>query len=111
MKLSVFERLLVLSCLPKQGDLTTIRLVHDLRNLLSFSEDEHKALDFQINKETKEIKWQRDKDKPQEYALGEKSISIIRENLEQTIQILGDKKTVTEDHLIVLDKFNGGTNE
>ena len=42
--LSVKGRLMLLGILPAEGDLTTIRIVRELREGLSFSETEHKQL-------------------------------------------------------------------
>ena len=47
MDLTVRERLLLLQILPRQGDLTTIKIVRRLREELSFDEDEHRQLNFQ----------------------------------------------------------------
>ncbi len=47
MKLTVLERLLLLNLLPEAGNLTTIRIVRELRESLSFTEDEHEVLRFE----------------------------------------------------------------
>jgi len=44
MKLRTYERLLLLNVLPREGDLTMIRIVRQLREALSFTEEEHAAL-------------------------------------------------------------------
>ena len=46
MNLSVLERLHLLNLLPAKGDITIIRIMRVLREALSFSEDEHKELNF-----------------------------------------------------------------
>ena len=46
MKLDVSERLLLLSALPPEGDITTIEITAQLRRDLSFTEDEHELLKF-----------------------------------------------------------------
>jgi hypothetical protein len=43
---SVLERIQLLSILPERGDITTIRIVRQLREDLSFTEEEHKELGF-----------------------------------------------------------------
>lgn len=52
MELSVFDRLLLLPLLPSEGDITTLRIVRQLANDLSFSEEEHKlyGIKYQDNK-------------------------------------------------------------
>ena len=46
MKLSVKARLLILQVLPDESNITTMRIVRDLKGALSFSEAESKALAF-----------------------------------------------------------------
>jgi len=55
MILTVLERLVVLQLLPRRGDLTTLRIVRDLERDLSFSEEEHAALNFR--KEGTATRW------------------------------------------------------
>ena len=46
MRLEVFERLVLQSILPKEGDYITLKLVRKLREALSFSEKEITDIDF-----------------------------------------------------------------
>lgn len=46
MKLTISERLVLGTILPAQGDYTTLKLIRKLRESLSFSEAEHKQLNF-----------------------------------------------------------------
>ena len=46
MKLSVGDRLILLGVIPQQGDFTTLKIVRNMRDELSFSEEEHKKLKF-----------------------------------------------------------------
>ena len=46
MKLTVPERLILVNILPAESDYTTLKLVRKLRESLSFSEEEHKQLNF-----------------------------------------------------------------
>jgi hypothetical protein len=48
MHLNVKERLVLLDALPKEGNLTTIKLVRQLRESLSFTEEEHTILQFKV---------------------------------------------------------------
>jgi len=41
MKLSVLERLKLLEVLPREGNITTIKICRELREALTFKEDEH----------------------------------------------------------------------
>jgi len=46
MKLSVKDRLLILQMLPDEANIITMRVVHDLKRDLGFSEAESKSLSF-----------------------------------------------------------------
>lgn len=46
MELSIKDRLIILNVLPGQGDITTLRVIMELRAALSFSEEEHAELKF-----------------------------------------------------------------
>ncbi len=46
MKLSAFERLCLLSILPKEGSFITLKILRNLQNSLSFDEEEIKAVNF-----------------------------------------------------------------
>ena len=48
MKLSVFERLILLNVMPKEGDFTTLKIIRNLQEALSFSEEELKVLDVKV---------------------------------------------------------------
>lgn len=98
MLLSVLDRLILLNVLPTEGDLTTIKIVGDLRNSLSFSEDEHEVLQF--NEEGEQLHWEEgvsDKD----ITLGTKAHMLVAGVLEQ----LSTDKKLTADHLPIYEKF------
>lgn len=78
MKLTVLERLLLLQIMPNEGNLTTLRIVRDMARDLSFSEEEHAALNIQ--QENDAVTWNLgtpDKD----VKLGPKAQELIRESL------------------------------
>jgi len=72
MKLSVFERMILLNTLPAEGDLTTLKIVRGLRESLSFTEEEHAALNIRIGQDWSRcpncggeaIEWTRGKNNP-----------------------------------------------
>ena len=96
--LSVKNRLMLLGILPPEGDLTTIRIVRELREGLSFSEGEHK--DIQMVQEGQQVTWN---PKAPEKALdiGPKAVEVIR----KAIKKLDDEKRLTEDHLELVGLF------
>lgn len=100
MLLTTFERLLLLNILPKQGDLTTIRIVRKLREDLSFSEAEHAALQFEETGE-KGLRWIKDADTPKEVEIGAKARNIIADVLTG----LDKAKQLTEEHLPLYERF------
>lgn len=99
MELTVKERLQLLMVLPSEGNVTTIRIVRKLREMLSFTEEEHEFYGFE---ETGgHLKWKPDVPQSKEIEFGPKAHLILRE----TLQSLNDKKAITEDFLPLWDKF------
>lgn len=130
MELGIFDRLILLNILPKEGDFTTIKIIRKLREELSFSEEEHNALKFQIPAKCEDcdevvlvpmgkasekcscggklipssnIQWKADADKPKDVQIGEKAMDVIKDTL---LKLSKDKK-LTEQHLNVYTKFMG----
>lgn len=96
--LTVHQRLLLLDLLPAQGDLLTIRIVHDLREALSFDETEHLLLNFR--EEGSGFAWD-DKVPPKPIDIGPKAADIIR----QAIAERDRQRKLHEEHLILVDLF------
>ena len=101
MKLGVFDRLILLNILPKEGDFTTLKIVRKLREDLSFSEEEHKALQFV--QEEANVQWKREADIPKPIAIGEKAKDVIVGVLKE----LDKDKKLTEQHYALYEKFIG----
>ena len=99
MELNVFDRVVLLNILPKEGDITTLRIIRKLREDLSFTEEEHRVLQFDF--EDERIKWKTDGDVPKAIEIGEKAKEIIRERLRE----LNGQKKLTEEHLPLYEKF------
>ena len=49
MKLTVFERIVLMNILPQEGDFITVKLVRKLRDSLSFNEKEIQDINFRNN--------------------------------------------------------------
>ena len=70
MRLTIHERFALLQVLPKAGNLATIKIVRELREVLSFDEREHALLGFYESTEPsgeKVVNWRsgfEDGDKP-----------------------------------------------
>jgi len=99
MKLGVFDRLILLNILPKEGDFTTLKIIRTMRESLSFSEEEHKALQFVQLEQN--IQWKQEADKPKDINFGEKATDLIVEALKK----LNDDKKLTEQHISLYEKF------
>ena len=98
MKLTVLERLLLLNLLPVEGDLTTLRIVRDLRSELSFSEEEHAALQFKTEEER--TTW-KEAVEPKEVTIGKRANQLIVD----TLNARAEKGTLHQDYLSLCDKF------
>jgi len=102
MLLNTFDRLILLNVLPKEGDITTLKIIRKLKDDLSFSEEEHTALQFK--NEDGNIMWKEEADIKKEIEIGEKATDIIAEALKK----LNKERKLTEAHIPVFEKFVGG---
>ena len=99
MELSIMDRILLLNILPGEGDITTIRIVRQLREDLSFSEQEHK--DFGIVNEENQIKWDPAKAQPKEVEFGPKVAKLVSKALKK----LSDSDKLTTQYVDLYDRF------
>ena len=102
MLLNTFDRLILLNIMPKEGDITTLKIIRKLKDDLSFSEEEHTALQFK--NEDGNIMWKEEADIKKEIEIGEKATDIIAEALKK----LNKERKLTEAHIPVFEKFVGG---
>lgn len=128
MNLTVFERLVLLSVLPKEGDFITLKLMRKLREGLSFNEKEINDIDFkflwrcpkcqkaEVTAQTLKCEdcgiymapagqatWDEGK-----AALVVKDVHIgdkMRALCESTLKRLSDEKKLTEQHMSLYEKF------
>lgn len=105
MELNVFERLILLNILPREGGLTTLKIVRDLQAALSFSEDEHKDLRFQYN--GTQIRWELTADRPKDIKIGEEATRIIIE----TFAALDREEKLRIEYLPFYERLTGGSKE
>jgi hypothetical protein len=73
------DRLLLLRLLPRTGDLTTLRIVRDLERELSFSEEEHAALQF-VN-EGNSMRWNQVADTGAAVEFGDVAVGLVHRAL------------------------------
>ncbi len=105
MTLAVLERLLLLNLLPPEGDITTVRVVHRLRQDLSFSEEELGALHLRTVED--EIKWEPEADPLKDVPVGAKAREVIGKLLTR----LSKSEKLTEQHLALYEKFVGNDDD
>jgi hypothetical protein len=101
MLLTVLDRILLLNALPERGDITTVRLVRQLREDLSFSDAEHTAL--KIEQIGESIRWDLDaaKTADKDIPVSGKQASLITATLEK----LNTDKQLTAGFVGLYDKF------
>ena len=104
MKLTVLDRLLVLSILPTEHDITTLRLMRDLQRNLGFTDEENTALKFE--KLENGLKWDTE-------AVGERDIEIglsAHASVLKAFKEIDKKKKMTYQLLAVYEKFEEASN-
>ena len=65
--------------LPKEANYATMKILNDLRMNLSYTEDELKKWDIDVNQETQMVSW--DEDGEADIPIGEKATGIIVDEL------------------------------
>ena len=99
-ELSVKDRLVLLNILPEQSSLATLRIVRELREGLSFSEEEHQATTMR-NLDDGRLMWEEGMVPDKEIEIGPKAASVIRDALAK----LDQSDELTMDHLDMCDEF------
>ena len=97
-KLNVLERLTVASLLPEKGSFLNLKLVREAKEILSFSDKEHKEFGL-VNLPNGSIQWSKDKEK--EITVGDVMAEVVKKALVKL-----DKDQVLEDrHFSLYEKF------
>ena len=99
MKLNVFERLILLQVLPKEGNFVTLKIMRDLRMALAPSQEE--INEFEIKQEGEQVLWNTKGKEEREIKIGEKATDIIIESLKK----LNEEKKLTDQHFSLYEKF------
>jgi len=100
MLLSVQGRLLLLEALAQvRGNLAELRILRELKEELSFSEEEHKELELRPVGDM--MRWNPAKAKDKEIEVGDVARDIIVRRLKE----FNEQKVLTEAHLFVIEKF------
>ena len=99
MKLNVLDRLTLLEILPKEGDFMTLKLVRKARESLSFSDEEHKHLNFkQLGTQ---LQWSAKEEMVKDVHFGE----IITKIVVDALKKLDETKKMKEAHCSLFEKF------
>ena len=81
MELSINERLLILSILPKEGNILTLRIVRDLAREVGFSEEELK--DWEIKQEGNNVSWNSQKVVSKDIKIGDAAKKVISDEMKK----------------------------
>ena len=99
MKLSVRERLVLLSVLPQEGNFITLKVVRKLREGLSFSEEELKQYKFVQDKGR--VTWDDSVEQSKAIEIGTQAKIIIQDALKK----LNEDKKLKDEHFTIYEKF------
>jgi hypothetical protein len=100
MNLSVLDRVVILTILPKEGNFATLRILQDLRMALSFTEKEVKEFGVTVDLEAGKTNW--NEDTPDvEIPMGEKATEIVVDAFKR----LDQSNKLNADMLETYEKF------
>lgn len=99
MLLKVLERMTLLRVLPAEDSFLTMKIVTDIRDAASFSEDEFAELEFR--QEDEQLFWSTEKDVGKEIDIGPKGRSIVYDALEE----LDKQGKIRAEYMDLCEKF------
>jgi len=99
MKLSVKDRIVLLGILPATGDFLTLKIVRQLREALSFSEEETKVL--KLSNDGQQVKWEAEADPMKDVEIGVTAADLIVASLKK----LDEKKELNADTYGLYETF------
>mgnify|MGYP001593292018 CR=1 FL=1 len=99
MKLNTLDRLSLLGILPRQGDMSTLRIVRDLEHELSFTEAEHAELKFRTA--DGRVHWEPTADRVKEVEFGPRAHRLI----EDTLVALDKNKRLPFELMSLFERF------
>lgn len=108
MLLTIKERFLILSILPSEGNIVTLKIVRDLRDNLGFSEKELKDLGIEQHPEMGNVTWDNAHDSDTfEIPIGEKAKDVIVDALQKA----SDTNKLSVDHIPLYERFVEGKDD
>ena len=81
MKLTVLQRFKLLNILPAEGNFSTLRIVRELREALSFTEEEHAAFGMEDDREQGVTRWDPSLARDREYNFAARARKVIADAL------------------------------
>ena len=99
MFLSVRDRIILLQVLPRQGNVTNLRIIRDLEREMSFTEEEMKTFKFETTDQG--VKWDKTAEAEKEIVIGEIAAKLIHDAFKD----LDKRNALSLEHLDVYDKF------
>lgn len=104
MEFTVSERIALLGILPKEGNFRTLKVVRQLREALSFDDEENKLLNFR--QEGQMVRWEKEAVGVKEVEIGERMEDLITDTLNK----LNKTEKLRDEHFTLCEKFNIGGN-
>ena len=101
MKLTVLERMTLLGVLPQADNFITMKIVGDLRNELSLSEEELKKLKVVQDGDIMQWDDKIDNKNPKDVPIGLKATEVIVDALKK----LDKEKKIEQRHMSLYEKF------
>lgn len=99
MQLSVLERILLINLLPKEANVTDLRICLNLSTEMGFSEEEIERLE--INEQDGAVRWNAERETLKEVAIGPRAFDIIKDALSG----LDRQKKMTPAHIPLYERF------
>jgi len=102
MKLTLGERITLLTVLPKEANFVTLQILRSLETRLSFTEKEIKDFEIKFNPRNASYAWnEKGRDYETAVEFGEKTTAIVVGQLEE----LDKTEKLTAQHITVYEKF------
>ncbi len=98
MEFTVEERLATLGLLPPEGNLLTMKVMHELRQALAFSEEDLKILNFEQS--DGQLRWKIGVG-PKEVKVGPQATIVVYDELAK----LDKDEKLNASHLLLCEKF------
>lgn len=105
MEFTVFDRIMILSALPIEGDFTMLKTLRELREDLSFTNEERMSTGMKFDSETKDYSWNGGTKLVKKVELDENMVELVKSSLKRALLKLNGLKKAKLEHLAVAEKF------